>query len=184
MTAIEPQPDPANEPGGEFRQKYEDTLGQNAELAKENSFLRAQIDPDSPQGQAISQVIGTGEFTPETVRAAAESLRSAFGGGNEPPPDPTPDPVPDPDAERRAAAQQQQAITVGAGDKVDPPPPPDRVEQGWAGFQEARAAGTPVDEASSHVLGALVQDVVERGADSPYYMDDTRQRLRREGQLQ
>lgn len=156
---------PEPEGGDEFAQKAREAFERNTALAKENAFLRAGIEPDSPQGQAIVQVIGDGEFTAETVTNTAAGLAAAFGAPATTTDDPPPPPVDTNDPERQARIDAA-AATTGTGDHVQPPPAPDPVKGGYERFHEDRANGVPAEDAAPHVLHAIIGDAQDKGSAS------------------
>lgn len=171
--------DTTPEDESEFAKNARAAMEENARLKRESALLRAGLDPDSTEGQMVQKLVGPDDFTPETIRSTVDNLRSTFGGPTDPTPEPTATepPLDDP---RRQVFQEQGAVTQGIGDRVEEPPPPDRLEAGYADFNDARRRGTSVEDAAHHVLGALIGDVTEKGSSSVHawegWSEDARKR--------
>jgi len=164
----------------EFATKAREAFEENARLKRDAAMFRAGLDPESDKGRMVAKLVD-GEFTPETIRTAVDSLTSTFGGTTEG----TPPPAAEPPADdpRRQAFQEQGALTQGIGDRVEEPPPPDALDAGYAAFDAARRRGTPVEDAAHNVLGALIGDVQSKGSASVHawegWEEDARKRAAR-----
>jgi hypothetical protein len=166
----------------EFATKAREAMEDRERLNRENALLRAGLDPDSDEGKTVLKLVGE-DITPESVRSTVDTLRSTFGTQQDdstPPPVEVADPPPPDDTERRGAFQQSGAVSQGIGDRMEEPPPPDPVKAGYDNFDEARRRGTPVEDAAHHVLGALVQDAVEKGPKSVHVFEGWEAQERKE----
>lgn len=155
--------DPTNE-DSEFAAKAREAMEARAQLERDNALLRAGLDPDSDKAKLVSRLV-EGEFTPESIRQAQDTLAKEFGAPTTPAVE-TIDPSPPVDDPRRQAAQQMRDVTGSTGERIPEPPPADPTEEGYKRFAEARRRGTPVEDAAAHVFSGIFTDVAEQGSQS------------------
>lgn len=128
--------------------------GEAAAAKRELAFVKAGIDTDAGVGKLLFESY-QGEPTKEAVLAAASAYGIAPGAPAAQDPAPTPAQQPDyTDAER---AQSAVRADLATGSEVPAGQPDiDPHVAGLAKFHEARAAGTPRDDAAAAYFGTVL----------------------------
>ncbi len=143
----DPDPDP-NEPN-DIRNLRRKANRADA-LARENAFLKAGINVETPLGALFAQGYG-GEL--ET-----EAIKTAFAAVSPPAPEPDPDPNPDPDpvsAEDREAAERRAALLRGGDPNVDNAPDRDPRKVALEHGEKLLAEGKSREEAMATMFSEL-----------------------------
>lgn len=173
MSDVPPQQTPA-----QLREAYERQLARVAELEqqqadtegvrRENAFLKAGVDGDSPIGKFFTENY-KGDLTPDAVSKAWTELAPAVPA---PTPEPTtattvPAPSDEPTAEELAQAAARTALTTGASAPGAEP----EIPAGQAmlqTFQEAKAKGRPTQAAQRQGLQVLFDRAAQGDATALY----------------
>lgn len=131
---------------------------QNEQIARENAFLKAGINPDDKQlGYFVRGY--DGELKPEAIKAAAEEAGFLQGAATTTTTETTEEqektPVTTPSEdqlEQDRLSTQVPAETVGAGAQREV----DLIDEGFSEFHKAMKSGYERKDAAAHVIGRVI----------------------------
>ena len=152
--------DPTN-PDDTSAENFAALRATNDATKRENAFLRAGVDVDSPQGKLLMKGY-EGALEVDAIKAYRDEIFPAATPAAEPAADPTPDPAPDPDpyAQETAGAQAMRDALAGQGapGQIDTDPPAkNKVDETYEAYYADRRNGVPQDRAT---LGAIDRFIV------------------------
>lgn len=136
------------------------------QASRENAFLRAGIDVDSPAGQMFMASY-QGDLDREKIQDGWQAIASQFAPPPESPQPPVPQQQPQgeqppPQATAEELERQRMMSDISTGTlPPDQQIPPDPVMEGYAAFQSSMQSGQTREEASAHLTQRLVDAAVK-----------------------
>lgn len=141
----------AAERGKEARQEAE-------QLRRENAFLKAGIDPESPRAKYFVKGYD-GELTAEAIKSEAEAAGIFEAPAKAEAPKEEGPSRREPTPEEAAMDDLSTAVPSEAASPGEPPAV-DELKEGWEKFAERRKAGDRLEDAGSEVISRIIAGAV------------------------